>query len=156
MKCVDLCKECDRDDVWTCAGSAIELLYHRLANKPPPLYKISREAREKFWGEIRSRAKRWKILEENKISRAKRAKILGYFDKSTNLKVNPGIQKQLIKSRPRSGRKFWEFKISADFFLQNLKVIKPPPFQKFGFSLKGGGLLASPWYTICRNFCQSW
>ena len=92
--------------------------------------KISREAREKFWGEIRSRAKRAKILEENKISRAKRAKILGYFDKSTNLKVNPGIQKQLIKSRPRSGRKFWEFKISADFFLQNLKVIKNPPLPK--------------------------
>ena len=61
--------------------------YHGLANKTPPLYKISREAREKNWGEIRSRAK---MLEENKISRAK---ILGYFDKSTDLKVNPGIQK---------------------------------------------------------------
>ena len=117
-----------------------ETEYHGLANKTPPLYKISREAREKIWGEIRSRAKRAKILEENKISRAKRAKILGYFDKSTNLKVNPGIQKQLIKSRPRSGRKFWEFKISADFFLQNLKVIKPPPpLKRKAKFLEGGG-----------------
>ena len=39
------------------------------------------------------------------------------------------------------GRKFWEFKVPADFFLQNLNLLKPPPGREILFEGPVGKLL---------------